>query len=538
MANKPTTGRFIASLSLLGCTLSNVQAESCRPWQSSDAQNTALRIGTITVQSQDIFDLNDPKESHWYNRTANRLHIQTDKNVIIHQLLFKPGDPYVAAKLAESERLLRAQRYLKEARIVAEKVCGKHIQVTVHTRDNWTLTTGVSFGQAGGNSNSGIEIDEHNLLGMGKSLTLGYKQDNDRNQIHLGYHDPNLFGTHYQLTAAAQDNSDGNGYQFNLTLPFYQFDSKRAWGISAQHLEQETPIYGQGQVLHKIGEDNLAANFFYGWSEGRRQDRTERYLIGWQYARKGYFTTPSNTDYPPPEVQSYPWLGYEYVQDKYTQRENFHTMGNTEDIALGHQGAVSAGLLHPQLGADATYLKLNASYSKGFSLSPQQLGLVSLENTTWLGNGLHRGGRTTLKGEWNYFNTPNSSWHVSGIAKAADNLVLGEQILLGGTEGLRGYPTGYQTGDKSIVLKMEKRFYFNGYPFHVAKVGAVAFADAGTAWGQGKPAEWLGDIGVGLRVVSTRSSSGKVLHIDLALPVNTQGKPDDYQLVIGTQTGF
>ena len=325
MANKPTTGRFIASLSLLGCTLSNVQAESCRPWQSSDAQNTALRIGTITVQSQDIFDLNNPKESHWYNRTANRLHIQTDKNVIIHQLLFKPGDPYMAAKLAESERLLRAQRYLKEARIVAEKVCGKHIQVTVHTRDNWTLTTGVSFGQAGGNSNSGIEIDEHNLLGMGKSLTLGYKQDNDRNQIHLGYHDPNLFGTHYQLTAAAQDNSDGNGYQFNLTLPFYQFDSKRAWGISAQHLEQETPIYGQGQVLHKIGEDNLAANFFYGWSEGRRQDRTERYLIGWQYARKGYFTTPSNADYPPPEVQSYPWLGYEYVQDKYTQRENFHT---------------------------------------------------------------------------------------------------------------------------------------------------------------------------------------------------------------------
>ena len=59
------------------------------------------------------------------------------------------------------------------------------------------------------------------------------------------------------------------------------------------------------------------------------------------------------------------------------------------------------------------------------------------------------------------------------VPPSKGNLLLGEQVLLGGETGLRGYPAGYQTGDKSLLVTAEKRFHFNWYPLHIAKFGAV-----------------------------------------------------------------
>lgn len=49
---------------------------------------------------------------------------------------------------------------------------------------------------------------------------------------------------------------------------------------------------------------------------------------------------------------------------------------------------------------------------------------------------------------------------------------------------------------------------------------------------------WLSDIGTGLRLVSTRQSNAKVLHIDIAFPLSEKNEIDDYQLFVKARTEF
>jgi hemolysin activation/secretion protein len=95
-------------------------------------------------------------------------------------------------------------------------------------------------------------------------------------------------------------------------------------------------------------------------------------------------------------------------------------------------------------------------------------------------------------------------------ASAAANLDPDHQLLLGGDNGLRGYPLRYALGDKRILLTLEQRFFFDREFFHLLRLGGAIFADVGKAWGEmPSPASHLGvlkDLGFGLRFGQTRSA--------------------------------
>jgi hemolysin activation/secretion protein len=116
------------------------------------------------------------------------------------------------------------------------------------------------------------------------------------------------------------------------------------------------------------------------------------------------------------------------------------------------------------------------------------------------------------------------------------------QLLLGGDNGLRGYPLRYQAGTSRAVLTLEERFYTNWQPLKLANVGAAIFADSGRMWGRdpfaAAPEGWLTDVGVGLRLGSVRSGLGNILHIDVAFPLNRTNNIDAMQLSIETKRSF
>jgi hemolysin activation/secretion protein len=117
-----------------------------------------------------------------------------------------------------------------------------------------------------------------------------------------------------------------------------------------------------------------------------------------------------------------------------------------------------------------------------------------------------------------------------------------EQLLLGGDNGLRGYPLRYQAGDASALVTLEQRFYTDWQPLKLFNVGAAVFFDAGRTWGRDEfapaPAGWLKDVGIGLRLGSARSGLGNVLHIDLAFPLDGDSDIDSMQLLIETRKSF
>ena len=117
-----------------------------------------------------------------------------------------------------------------------------------------------------------------------------------------------------------------------------------------------------------------------------------------------------------------------------------------------------------------------------------------------------------------------------------------DRLQLGGDNGLRGYPLRYQGGTRRALLTLEERFYTDLYLWRLFRVGGAAFIDVGRAWGGAEPptaqAGWLGDAGLGLRIVSARSAFSNVLHVDLAMPFNPGSDVRRLQLIVKTRTTF
>jgi hemolysin activation/secretion protein len=125
----------------------------------------------------------------------------------------------------------------------------------------------------------------------------------------------------------------------------------------------------------------------------------------------------------------------------------------------------------------------------------------------------------------------------------AENLDLDSQLLLGGDTGLRGYPLRYQAGTALALLTLEERYYTDWYPFRLFHVAGAVFFDMGRTWGT-DPATGstslglLKDVGLGLRLGSSRSAFGNVIHVDLAFPLDGGNDIDSVQFVVETKAHF
>jgi hypothetical protein len=133
-------------------------------------------------------------------------------------------------------------------------------------------------------------------------------------------------------------------------------------------------------------------------------------------------------------------------------------------------------------------------------------------------------------------------WYASVSADRISGGGVADQLLLGGTQGLRGYPSRYQAGENRVLATVERRFYSDWYPFRLARVGGAIFADSGRAWGGPNQnllnGGWLSDMGVGLRIAVDRAAFNNVLHIDLAAPLDRPAGKRAVQFLVKTEISF
>jgi len=169
------------------------------------------RIGEVRIVTRNIFDTSRADEDARLFRLANRLHIGTRTSTVQDQLLFSAGAAYDGRLLEESERILRGTRYLQDATIWPVAWHDGVVDVEVLTHDVWTLNPHVSYGRKGGKSSSGFGVEELNLLGLGSQISLGRESDVDRTSTKLLYHDPQLLGSWWTMTAALQIRLRTNG---------------------------------------------------------------------------------------------------------------------------------------------------------------------------------------------------------------------------------------------------------------------------------------------------------------------------------------
>ena len=126
------------------CVLLSAAAPAGALDASESSELDGREIVSIVVIRDDIFDTSDPATDSWPYRWANALHVTTRENFIRSMLLFEEGDPYSAARAAESARILRSMDFLNPVEITAREVA-EGVEVTVSTHDQWTLEVGGKF---------------------------------------------------------------------------------------------------------------------------------------------------------------------------------------------------------------------------------------------------------------------------------------------------------------------------------------------------------------------------------------------------------
>ncbi len=514
----------------------------------SDAELEAAgaRIGRVIIDARNIFDTSKPTENTALFRLANDLHIRTRLSTVESQLLFRSGELYQGRLLEESERILRTTRYLQDAHIVPVAYHDGSVDVEVVTFDVWTLDPGISFGRKGGKNTSGIEVEELNLLGTGSRISVGRKSAVDRTSTLFVYHAPQLFGTWWTTTATYANSSDGRTEHLALERPFYALDTRWATGASGSRDERIDSLYDLGHITDQFATRERLASLYGGWSRGLVEGWARRLTVGFTYDEAEFASIVGKTGptalLPANRKLAYPWVGYEWVQDEFETARNRDQIEKTEDFRLGWHARTRLGFAAPSFGADRNALIFSGDLYRGFEPGERQRLLLSSSIAGRREGGTFADVLAGVSARYYLRQSERRLLFLSALADVSSNLDLDHQLLLGGDNGLRGYPLRYQGGKGRWLVTAEQRYFTNWYPFRLFNVGGALFYDMGGTWGDNptgtRSMGVLRDVGFGLRFGNSRSGLGNVLHIDIAFPLDGDKSISQVQVLVETQESF
>ncbi|MEJ6590687.1 MAG: BamA/TamA family outer membrane protein [SAR86 cluster bacterium] len=480
-------------------------------------------VRKIYINTLPIFDPANAQENFALYRWANSVHRYTRPAVIERLLLFSTGEQVDDHLLDESERLLRQENYIADSAIRVVRDCLDEVDLEVVTHEVWTLTPEISVKSSGGDTSTSLGFRDANFLGSGKSIGLGVKQEPDRNKLQFHYNDRYFQGKRLNLSVRVEKNSDGYYRSFDVRLPFYALDTRRSWGVGATESLLTQSRYVDAVKVSALQVQDQAVSTYFGMSEGLIDGQVARYLFGLQLEKQHYATLPDEiapVRVPDDLNLAYPFVEYQQVQDDYKIGFNINQMKRSEDIHLGRDLRARLGYspngrqvilqgvwADTWLSRDKMLLQSNLSWRGRWDINRQAIADGELN----LALKFHRG------------QTDNRSLVMAMEISMLKNPLDQYELTLGGDKGLRGYRSNYLSGDSLILLTMEERVFTQYEPFGLFNLGFAAFADVGRAWFRDVDVDkdgWKADVGVGLRLLPSKSDKGQVIHLDVAFPVN------------------
>ena len=543
----PTTMPRLAGL-LLALSTTPIFAEECLPGHGmSHGELQALdleqanenRRGQALARShplrhvrfvrQNVF----PRPSHWLARQANRFHVVTGERALASAFILRPGDPVDETTRAEAERVLRNKPYLHSAAVLVRQRCGGSVDLDVVTQDVWTLTPGLGVSRSGGDNKTSISLSDLNIAGSGKSLSVEYFDDRDRSGTALQFVDPNVAGSRWTARLNYADNDDGEQYGFAFSRPFFSLDTPWALGLSATRISRRQDLEWLGTDAFSLDAEMQTVDVFVARSSGRRSGWVRRLYAGLRHHDET-FGFPA--DFPGPATTgntfSYPYIAWQLVEDDFVTARNWERMGMTEDLRLGWSSYVEAGWSTDDFGARGDHLLWRGSLVYRRILADRHLLTVTAEGTGRYDRDHERSEEVHWQTVAEHLWRQAPRWRLLTRAGYTHTRHLSShrQLTLGGDSGLRGYPSRYQPGDRRVWLSVEQRYDANAYPFGLFRLGYAAFIDIGRAWFEEAAPAWspprhgkhfgtLANVGIGLRLESTRTRRDRVFHIDLAKPL-------------------
>jgi len=513
-------------------------AQAPPSWEELEVRQA--RIAAVDLRLGDVFDLSQPQENHWIGRMANALHIQTREQVVRRELLFGPGDVVNARLIHESERNLRAFRFLKDAWIEPRIDGSGAVRAVVHTQDAWTLKGSVGFTQVGGQRDFGFSLHEGNLLGFGKDLSLAHERTPERSIDTVRYLDRQLLGSAWILESRYQSLSDGKTRFLEVAKPYRGLDTPWSMTFRASASDATQSVYNLERVAYAFPSRQAGALVEGSMAMDPVDGRVVRLGGGLdlRQSRYGPVRTLDPAGLPVPRLRDRLLWGvhasWNLFEERFRTFRDLAGMTHSEDFNLGWEATVNLGSHLKRLGSDVDSPFLLVHASKGWTS-----GASSLLLFRGRAEGRHE------SGGWQdaFLNLSLTAYHQGFHAQTQAAYMRVDAVLrpepenhlyLGGFEGLRGYGNHLLLGDRRWLASLEERINTSYDWLGILRLGFVVYADAGGirradtgAWSR-----TYVDMGGGLRFGNLKSATGRVFLLTVAYPLVRDPGTEHHQFII------
>ncbi|HEX7191570.1 MAG TPA: hypothetical protein VF381_08350 [Thermoanaerobaculia bacterium] len=479
-----------------------------------------LRIGKIIIRPLDVYSDDEATRGAVYS-FADRLHIETRASVIRKFLLFREGDPFRPERLAETERNLRSQRFLKSASVIAQPPHDGVVDVVVTTQDSWSIAPETQAGNKGGASQVGASIVETNLLGSGKAMALRWDKTVDRTRFLVDYQDPTINSSYWNARVTYGMNSDGYEHVFSLQRPFYAFATPWSTDFEYDSLRQDDRLYFAGEMTDRFRHDSSRMVASFGRAFDPNDLRANRLLGGIRVERDD-FSEVSGTTLPDPRNFRYAFVRYEHAINDFVKLNFVNKDLRYEDFNLGGSYSIETAVSPRAFGTTSNTFFGRACASDGLRLTDTSFMIPSFSVESRFDSGA---ANSVANATVNYVKRYDTGHPTATVARVTvtDGWRLDKdvQFFADGLTGLRAYRLHAFTGSRSFIANFEQRIYLGREIAQLVSPGVVAFFDTGNATygGAAKLFAVKSDVGAGIRIGLPRSPKN-LIRIDVAYPLN------------------
>lgn len=470
-------------------------------------------------------------------RTITRLHVTTRESVVRRYMLLSPGDPCEERLRAESERLLRAQPYLADARIVVFSDAAGGVALRVVTTDELTATLGLRA-DTEAPWLTGFAIGEGNVGGRAIQVSGGWREGRDRHHWHARFAHHQFMGRPWILDMAAARRDVGfDEWAVGASQPFFTESRRFAWRVGIARRREVFDFY-------RIDDDPLAVGLTTDYAT---LGGLVRVGTGPKFSLIGLaLTTERGRPAPPPPSRRVAGVDYDELAEPfggrssarinvlwglrsldYLRAQRFDALNATQDMARGMQLGVVLGRSLDALGTrdDDVLVAVdfyggNGSAQTFTSLHTRAEARDYLEADRW--DGILVSATLAFRHRLH----PVHTLKVEGNWSAGWKQQVPFQLPLGSHDGgVRGFADGREAGGRRATLSVEDRWYL-GAVRGVGDVGVAAFVDAGAVRPGDAPMGMRSPVRVGMGaglIAALPPGSRRTWRLDFAVPLNSDG---------------
>jgi predicted dienelactone hydrolase len=473
---------------------------------------TATRIGRISIRTAPLFDAEEVGRGGFY-RAANVVAVRTPEKLIRRLLLFREGDPYDPAKLAESERNLRALDFLKSASVTASDPHDGVVDVAVATQDALTTDVNADFSNDGGRSLYDISLTQMDVLGSGGAVALDIANGRERRVHSIAVRDPVMFGHYWDAGALLAKNSDGNEERLSIERPLLSHATHFTTNALSDHLLQIARTYANAAISSQFRQQHREAMFAGGVAIGSSETRATRVIAGIDFVTDSFVALRSLA--PDDRRFRFVQLGFDRTEFRFVKLDHVDFGLREQDFNLGFHAVAN-------VARSPGVWRFRADNSYGYALGQRSFVITHLIATT-------RAGATNRNAVWSNdtllvvrMPTDFPQTFVSrlriDIGSALDRDL---QFFADGQNGLRAYPNFAFEGNRRFLFNMEHRLFLGREILQIVEPGAAIFFDTGEAVTNAPlhPHDFRTDFGIGLRLAIARLESA-IIRVDIGYALN------------------